>query len=272
MKRAIIIAAFLACSCRAQDAAAWWGALAAGVSTSPINPMSSYARPNNIIGFWHCQHSGGVGIKRTNLGSNSNRWEDLTSYNHPIMLSDFRMNSTNGWSDDGSLVRDQISGICTGTLANITSTNMTVMVVVKSNSSKDVNVFTSGSCSIFMGWVSPYDWTTYEGYYPNDNRSRSSSQAITNNIGAVYTGLFQSWNTNDYFASGFYNFTQNPVHSSSAKTIKDIVQGNFGLGNPTSHKLKVFEGRIYMLAIWNEKLSGIEITNNVLAAKQQFGF
>lgn len=38
MKRAIVIAALLACSCRAQDAGIWWGALAGGGET--FSPLS----------------------------------------------------------------------------------------------------------------------------------------------------------------------------------------------------------------------------------------
>lgn len=45
MKRAIVIAALLACFCRAQDAAPWWGALASSDSATPAIPF----HPTNLF-------------------------------------------------------------------------------------------------------------------------------------------------------------------------------------------------------------------------------
>lgn len=272
MRRGILIALLLAFSARAQDAGPWWGALAAGVSTSPINPMSSYARPNNIIGFWHCQHSGGVGIKRTNLGSNSNRWEDLTSYNHPIMLSNFYMNAISGWANDGALVFDGARGNANGTLSGL-NTNATIMAVVKKRTGNNQMVVeTSPNFNYSIGSLG----VVYTSDSDMQYIMRTTGYAIsplsgrtTTNIHCIGGITLASTNTTVRLHRAFFNDTIGAIPG--ANISGQLYNGNFWVGSRAGSSL-FLNGDIYMLAIWDATLSYEEWTNNVAVAKQQFGF
>lgn len=273
MNRAAVMGVLLlACSAQAQDAGAWWGALEAGVSTSPINPMSSYARPNNIIGFWHCKNSGGVGVQRTNTGAFSNVWNDISGNARNLGLSGFLWDASSGWGNDGALVFDGVRGNANGTLSGL-NTNATIMAVVKKRTGNNQMVIET----------SP-NWNNYIGslgiVYTSDSDMqyvmRTTGYAIsplsgrtTTNIHCIGGITLASTNTTVRLHRAFFNDTIGAIPG--ANISGQLYNGNFWVGSRAGSSL-FLNGDIYMLAIWDATLSYEEWTNNVAVARQQFGF
>ena len=291
----ILAIILFACSCSAADIVLGIGApasfsgtgtnlVAQWGSSAPVNPMLAYSRPSDIVGFWHGKHSGGLGVQRTNTGSNSNVWTDLSSGGHDLTLSDYAMTESSGWGANGILACDGNVGSVAGTYQLGNTTNMTILVVLKARTTGFQSVFehnvgirNTGALAVFIsdqgqsGILYDEIWATGGTYeLVRDAPPINAPDFSDDTVLMANHSIVNSGDTSTYFLYGYLDYLE-LTRANYDVSAFNVLSGNFKLGCRYDGSAKL-NGKIAMLAIWNTILTASEISNNVTVAKQQFGF
>lgn len=246
----------------------WFASFGAPAAPSPVDAFPQAAR---IVGMWHGKHSAGLNSIRTNTGTDSNLWVDISGNGYPIVLNSWKMTEEDGWTN-GWLHADGTDTCCaTGTVSAsvATTSNMTVLVIYRKpaasrtgylfhdeNQSKRISVYhDSANIGIYT------DFGAVNTFFDTEKATATwQSMAVT----------IQGTNNAAFFMQMYYDKTLSTARGQDNKLLSPMPYGAFTLGSYSGGSVR-FLGDIAFCAIWDCWLDASEVADAHDKAFEQLG-